>query len=150
MQQSVQTRHIDEIIATASRASWSIDGQQDGDMIRRSWARCVNDHGLDPTRSQPARIIDSGLLREHQEQSEEFLRVARGGMEQLFKRVSPLGYVLLLTDAQGITVDYIGNNVWDRDLKRAGLYLGADWNEEHVGTCAVGTCIVEQTPLICH
>ena len=150
MQHSVQTRHIDEIIATASRASWSMDGQRDEDMIRRSWARCVNDHGLDPTRSQPARIVDGGLLREHQEQSEEFLRVARGGMEQLFKRVSPLGYVLLLTDAQGITVDYIGNDVWDRDLKRAGLYLGADWNEEHVGTCAVGTCIVEQAPLICH
>ncbi len=71
-------------------------------------------------------------------------------MEQLYKRVSPLGYVLLLTDAQGVTVDYIGNDQWDRDLKRSGLCLGADWNESHAGTCGVGTCIVERTPLTCH
>src|SRR3989442_13627825 len=63
---------------------------------------------------------------------ESLLRVARAGMEQLFKRVSSLGYVLLLTDAEGIAVDYIGNDQWDRELRRAGLYLGADWNEQHV------------------
>ncbi|MEO8655063.1 MAG: sigma-54-dependent Fis family transcriptional regulator, partial [Ramlibacter sp.] len=108
------------------------------------------DHGLDPTRAQPARIIEHARLREHQEQIESFLRVARAGMEQLYKRVSPLGYVLLLTDAQGVTVDYIGNDQWDRELKRSGHCLGADWNESHAGTCGVGTCFVERTPLTCH
>ncbi len=145
-----QARHIDEVIATATCGSIPVETHSADAMIRRSWARCVNDHGLDPTRAQPARIVENACLREHQEQIEGFLRVARGGMEQLFKRVSPLGYVLLLTDARGITVDHIGNDTWDRELKQAGLYLGADWNEEHVGTCAVGTCIVEQAPLVCH
>jgi transcriptional regulator of acetoin/glycerol metabolism len=146
----VQTRHIDEVIArTTNPLAASADAEVD-DMIVRSWSRCVNDHGLDPTINQPARVLESSGLREHQEQSEAFLRVARAGMEQLFKRVSPLGYVLLLTDAQGITVDYIGNDAWDRELKRSGLCLGADWNESHAGTCAVGTCIVEQVPLTCH
>ena len=78
------------------------------------------------------------------------MRVARAGMEQLYKRVSPLGYVLLLTDAQGITVDCIGNDQWDRELRRSGLCLGADWNESRAGTCGVGTCIVERAPLTCH
>jgi transcriptional regulator of acetoin/glycerol metabolism len=126
------------------------EAKSGSDIIRKSWARCVNDHGLDPTASRPARIIDSAQLREHQEQIESFLRVARAGMEQLFKRLSPLGYVLLLTDADGITVDYIGNDQWDRELRRAGLYLGADWNEQHVGTCGVGTCIYERESLTCH
>ena len=150
VQSSLQTRHIDEVIASAARDGMLAEANSADGVIRRSWVRCVNDHGLDPTRAQPARIVENACLREHQEQIEGFLRVARGGMEQLFKRVSPLGYVLLLTDAQGITVDHIGNDTWDRELKQAGLYLGADWNEQHVGTCAVGTCIVEQTPLVCH
>jgi len=35
-------------------------------------------------------------------------------------------------------------------LKNAGLYLGADWNERHAGTCAVGTIINELVPLTIH
>lgn len=143
------TSHIDQVIArTSGRAAPLVDAEDA--LITRSWARCVNEHGLDPTRTQPAHVLDNWQLREHQEQIESFLRVARAGMEQLYKRVSPLGYVLLLTDAHGITVDYIGNDQWDRELKRSGLCLGADWNESHAGTCGVGTCIVERTPLTCH
>lgn len=143
------TSHINEVIArTSGRVVQPVEGNDD--LITRSWTRCVSEYGLDPSRGQPARVLDNWQLREHQEQIESFLRVARAGMEQLYKRVSPLGYVLLLTDAQGITVDYIGNDQWDRELKRSGLCLGADWNESHAGTCGVGTCIVERVPLTCH
>jgi len=142
-------RHIDEVIARTSVRP-SAPAQLDEDPIVRSWQRCVTDHGLDPTRAQPARVLEGWQVREHKEQIESFMRVARAGMEQLYKRVSPLGYVLLLTDAQGITVDCIGNDQWDRELRRSGLCLGADWNESRAGTCGVGTCIVERAPLTCH
>lgn len=49
-------------------------------------------------------------------------------MEDIYRRVADLGYMVLLTDAEGITVDYIGNPAWDDQLRKAGLYLGADWN----------------------
>ncbi len=143
------TRHIDDVISRTSLRSDTPMGIND-DPIVRSWRRCVTDHGLDPTRAQPARVLEGWQVREHQEQIESFMRVARAGMEQLYKRVSPLGYVLLLTDAQGITVDCIGNDQWDRELRRSGLCLGADWNESRAGTCGVGTCIVERAPLTCH
>lgn len=144
---NTQARHISEVL---ERTSLHADGLADDDIITRSWARCISDHGLDPSHTQPARVLESARLREHQDQLESFLRVARSGMEQLYKRVSPLGYVLLLTDAQGIAVDCIGNDQWDRELKRSGLCLGADWQEEHSGTSGVGTCIVERVPITCH
>ncbi len=143
------TKHIDEVISRTSLRTDTASAMND-DPIVRSWRRCVTDHGLDPTRAQPARVLEGWQVREHQEQIESFMRVARAGMEQLYKRVSPLGYVLLLTDAQGITVDCIGNDQWDRELRRSGLCLGADWNESRAGTCGVGTCIVERAPLTCH
>jgi|APCry1669192806_1035432.scaffolds.fasta_scaffold09180_2 sigma-54 dependent transcriptional regulator, acetoin dehydrogenase operon transcriptional activator AcoR len=149
MQQVDRTRHIDHVISVVSGIEEVVTPTQ-MDMITNSWTRCVNEHGLDPTASRPARILEQAQLREHQEQAESFQRVARAGMEQLFKRVSSLGYVVLLTDAEGITVDYIGNDQWDRELKKAGLYVGADWNEKHAGTCGVGTCIYEQEALTCH
>ncbi|MCF8211267.1 MAG: sigma-54-dependent Fis family transcriptional regulator [Rhodoferax sp.] len=143
------TQHIDNVISRTSLSAGASAVLGD-DPILRSWRRCVTDHGLDPTRAQAARVLEAWQVREHQEQIESFMRVARAGMEQLYKRVSPLGYVLLLTDAQGITVDCIGNDQWDRELRRSGLCLGADWNESRAGTCGVGTCIVEQAPLTCH
>jgi len=136
--------HIERLLAFSQQPGTA------GNAIERSWARCVNDYGLDPSRPVPAHIVEAHRLREHKEQIEDFLGVARNGMEQLYKRVSALDYVLLLTDAHGVAVDFIGNDHWDHELKHAGLYLGADWSEPRAGTCAVGTCIVEQAPVTCH
>src|SRR5882762_3552711 len=88
---SLKASHIEQVIAVASDSE-SHETSDKSDIIHRSWARCVKQHGLDPTEARPARIIESGRLREHQEQIESFLRVARAGMEQLFKRVSSLGW----------------------------------------------------------
>jgi transcriptional regulator of acetoin/glycerol metabolism len=144
--------HVDRILEVASGAIPSRGTHQtdSGLLIERSWYRCVNEYGLDPSKPRRGRIETRQRLRESREQIEEYMLVARAGMEQLFKRVRALGYVLLLTDAQGITVDYIGNDSWDRELSTAGLALGANWQESHAGTNGIGTCIAEQAALTCH
>jgi transcriptional regulator of acetoin/glycerol metabolism len=119
-------------------------------LIHRSWTRCVTDFGLDPARPPRPYIETASALRERRGRIEEHLQVARAGMEQLFKCVSALGYVLLLTDAKGVTLDYIGNDTWDERLKHAGLHLGANWAEMYAGTNGVGTCIAERQPITCH
>jgi len=81
---------------------------------------------------------------------DEFLHTARFGLEMLYRQIAGLGYVLLLTDAKGITVDFIGDPTFNNNLRKAGLYLGADWNEPNAGTCAVGTCIATEEALTVH
>ncbi|OWW20579.1 AAA family ATPase [Noviherbaspirillum denitrificans] len=147
MNKTAQMQHIDRVLSVAHDVHAD---DTETDPIRRSWKRCIKDYGLDPARSPAARIVPSQQLREHQEQIEEFLRVARAGMEQMYKRISGSDYVLLLSDAEGITVDYIGHESAAHELKPAGLYLGADWSETYAGTCAVGTCLVERKPITCH
>lgn len=139
-----QREHIDNVLAVSQT------GAAASDPIHSSWVRCVRDYGLDPCRPTRAHIVEHAQLREHKDQIEEFLGVARTGMEQLYKRMAGIGYVLLLTDAHGIAVDFIGNDAWARELKQSGLYLGADWSEVRAGTCAVGTCIVEKAPITVH
>ncbi|MDP9913810.1 transcriptional regulator of acetoin/glycerol metabolism [Variovorax boronicumulans] len=145
---SLQSRHIDNVYSIATGTALRAD--PGASLVHKSWARCVRDHGLDPSRPTPARILPAQEVRAHQQQLEHFLRAARAGMEDIYRRVAELGYMVLLTDAEGITVDYIGNPAWDDQLRRAGLYLGADWNEAHAGTCGVGTCLVERQPMTCH
>ncbi len=144
---SSASQHIDSVLAVASRPAATNDA---AGIVHKSWARCVLEHGLDPSRPSPARILPAHEVREHRQQLDHYLRVARAGMEDLYRRVADLGYMVLLTDDQGITVDYIGNPAWEDRLRAAGLYLGADWNEAHAGTCGVGTCLVERQPMTCH
>ncbi|WP_157269351.1 sigma-54-dependent Fis family transcriptional regulator [Azohydromonas aeria] len=143
------TRHIDNVIAVGTGALTAPAAARES-LFHKSWARCMSQHGLDPTRPTPARILPSAAVREHRQRMEGFLRVARSGMEDMYRRVADLGYMLLLTDSDGIAVDYIGNPATEPQLKRAGLYVGADWNEAHAGTCGVGTCLIERTTITCH
>lgn len=140
-----QAAHIDELVRVAVGGSTRRDA-----IIHESWRRCVSQHKLDPEVLREARILTQGRLREHRDAMDDFLRTARFGLEMLHRQVSGLGYVLLLTDAEGITVDFIGDPGVDGPLRQAGLYLGADWNEPHMGTCAVGTCIATGEALTVH
>ncbi|MBN8509658.1 MAG: sigma-54-dependent Fis family transcriptional regulator [Burkholderiales bacterium] len=119
-------------------------------LIRDSWLRCVHEHRLDPTRMQEAVILPQQRVREHQERIEDFLRIARHGLESLYQQVAGMGYCVLLTDARGVTVDFIGDLQLDATLRRAGLYLGSDWSEHHAGTCGVGTAIATGQALTVH
>ncbi len=119
-------------------------------IIQNSWRRCVHQYGLDPSRMQEARILPQPRLPEHQERIDDFARIARHGLQSLYGQVAGLGYVVLLTDAQGVTVDYIGNARTDAALRHAGLYLGAEWSERGAGTCAVGTALATGQALTVH
>jgi len=147
--QLAQRRHIDAVLNFAEDDS-SVDASPGTELIGRSWKRCIQEYGLDPSRPRSARIVTQQTLREHQDSVDEFLNVARAGVEQLYAMIAHLGYVLLLTDHRGITVQYLGDRRSDRRLRQAGLYLGADWSEQYAGTCAVGTCIQEEQALTCH
>ena len=119
-------------------------------VVAQSWRRCVEQYGLDPARPSPAHIVTETRLREHREQSERLIAIARSGLEALFRQIAGQKYVLLLADAKGVTVDYFGDPKFEDELRRAGLYLGSDWSEELAGTCGVGSCIVTKEAITIH
>lgn len=143
-------QHIATVMQVASDGVGALAAAGHEQVIRDSWLRCVNEHRLDPTRMQEAVILPQARLREHQDQMEALLQIARHGLEALYSKVAGLGYVVLLTDARGVTVDFLGDLVFEPSLRKAGLYLGADWSEQHAGTCGVGTCISTGEALTVH
>jgi len=147
-----QQQHIQSVISLAQGRELPplASLHQPDRIIRDSWRRCVHDHRLDPTRMQEAVILPSHLVREHRERLDELLRIARHGLETLYQQVAGMGYCVLLTDARGVTVDFIGDLQLDTSLRRAGLYLGSDWSERLAGTCGVGTAIATGQALTVH
>jgi sigma-54 dependent transcriptional regulator, acetoin dehydrogenase operon transcriptional activator AcoR len=118
--------------------------------VVKSWLRCLNDYKLDPEHKGEARILPATVLKEHKQESEDLLTIARFGMEDLYRRLNSMGYVLLLTDKKGVTVDFIGDEKVDWELKRAGLYVGAEWSEQNAGTCGVGACLTSGESIVVH
>ncbi|WP_179402854.1 sigma-54-dependent Fis family transcriptional regulator [Burkholderia guangdongensis] len=144
-----QRDHIETVVLTTTGELPAAARAHDA-IIQSSWQRCVHQYGLDPARMQEARILPQMRLREHQQRIDDFTRIARHGLETLYGQVREMGYVVLLTDADGVTVDYLGHANADAALRRAGLYLGAEWSENGAGTCAVGTALATGQALTVH
>ncbi|MGV8950536.1 MAG: sigma-54-dependent Fis family transcriptional regulator [Cypionkella sp.] len=137
--------HIQEIEIASQQGSASRDP-----LVVQSWLRCLDKHGLDPTTRAEAYILPDAALRQHRQRSEDLIRIARSGIDDLYQLVAGQNYVLLLSDAEGVTVEYLGEDVQKSELRRSGLYLGAEWSEARAGTCALGACIETGEPLIIH
>ena len=139
------SEHIREIEAV------SLGGNSNRDeTVVQSWLRCITQHKLDPAQNCEAYIVPDTQLREHRQQSEQLIAIARSGLENLFRHVAGQNYVLLLSDRQGVTVEFLGDPLFDNNLRKAGLYLGSEWSEERAGTCAVGSCIETGEALTIH
>ena len=109
-----------------------------GELWTRSFA---HERSADPHIPRTARDSNS---------SGTVLALSRPALDRLYERVREAGYVLLFTDAHGITVDYLGNDAYKEELRRAGLYLGACWSESEEGTNGPGTCIEDSEPITVH
>ena len=129
-----------------------LNGEETGRdrLVSDSWRRCVERYGMDPTRPDPAYIVSEAQLREHREQAERLIAIARSGLQTLFRQVAGQNYVLLLADAKGVCVDFFGDPRFEDDLRQAGLYLGSDWSEDLAGTCGVGSCLVTGEAITIH
>ena len=139
--------HVDTVMKVVGRDA-ALPTLADDNPIHRSWMRCYRDYSLDPSSRYRLQVESSSRLRERRAQHERYLRTARAGMEQLHAQVADLGYVLMLADADGITLDFLGTASTVAPM-RAGLIAGANWHEQLAGTNGIGTCLVERRTLSC-
>ncbi|WP_245680767.1 sigma-54-dependent Fis family transcriptional regulator [Veronia pacifica] len=130
-----------------------VDGAEKNEresVITDSWRRCIDEYHLDPVEQKQAYILPHGELRQHQERLDKLIRTARFGLEELYRQVASHHYVVLLTDSDGVTVDFLGDPAVDHELRKSGLYLGSEWSEARAGTCGVGSCIYTGEALTVH
>ncbi|MBY8964862.1 sigma-54-dependent Fis family transcriptional regulator [Algiphilus sp.] len=118
--------------------------------ISSSWSRCINSHGLDPSRRYSPRVEDVNRIAELEDQYDTLIDIARLEMDALYEQIAGSGYALLLTDANGIILcDKVDPNL-SKSFHAAGLVHGANWSESMEGTNGIGTCIAEQRAVTVH
>lgn len=118
--------------------------------IARSWNRCVHEFGLDPARDEPVIVLDRRELKDRQEPLERLRSIAQGEMATLYQQLAGSGFSVLLTDKEGVVLDFLGDPSFTETAAQCGMLEGAWWSERHQGTNGMGTCAIEQRPLLVH
>ncbi|EGF31251.1 sigma-54 dependent transcriptional regulator [Oxalobacteraceae bacterium IMCC9480] len=118
--------------------------------ITDSWIRCSNDYQLDPALPRELYVVERQELLARQETSSVVLRAARSEMANLFQQIAKSDYAIMLTDGDGVLLNYFGDPGFTHAASRSGLVAGAVWSERFQGTNGMGTCLQEQRPIMIH
>ncbi|MCR3955068.1 MAG: sigma-54-dependent Fis family transcriptional regulator, partial [Gudongella sp.] len=114
-------------------------------MIRSSWRRC-REAGVDPY-GGTGRRLQEAEFDQIMKANRELIDVAKPIMENLNSLVLGTGFVLVLTDRNGVILHVIGEKSVEDEAKSLNFCPGSSWVENEVGTNAIGTCLVEKTPI---
>jgi transcriptional regulator of acetoin/glycerol metabolism len=77
----------------------------------------------------------------------ELIEVSRPIMENVFEMVKNTSYSVVLTDEQGVIIDLIINKDLEEKHVLLNFVKGSKWDEQSVGTNAIGTCLAIDKPI---
>lgn len=114
--------------------------------IERSWRRCL-DNGLDASAPLANELITQPELARKCEKNELLLSHARPEMATLNEQISHTRSMVILTDDEGFILHSLGDDNFLSEAQRIALSPGCSWHEDQRGTNAIGTALVEQSPM---
>ncbi|MDP8567923.1 sigma-54-dependent Fis family transcriptional regulator [Methylophilus aquaticus] len=113
--------------------------------IARSWRRCMV-KGVDEQAPAQDQIITAQELAQRLEKNRLLLTHAEPEMLTLSEQIAHTRSLVILTDNDGVILRTKSDGIEENTI-RASLLPGASWSEEHRGTNAIGTALVERSPI---
>jgi transcriptional regulator of acetoin/glycerol metabolism len=118
--------------------------------ITQSWIRCLDEYRLDPATCAEPEVVTAAELQERQERLADVQAVAKVEMANLYQQLAGSGYAIMLTDREGVLLNYFGDPAFTHAASKTGLMPGAVWSERAQGTNGMGTCLFERRPVTVH
>ena len=114
-------------------------------VIEQSWSR-VSRHGVDPDRGADAVPLAAEEVERRRRASglADVLPVLRGGLVSVADEAS---HIMVVVDAEGRVLWRDGSNAVKHRADGLGFVEGASWDEDTVGTNAIGTALVVRQPV---
>ena len=142
------------VMSHASRIFHVVRGEVQPDGIEphitRSWHRCLREYGIEPAAPRQSSVLGAQSLKDLQLRMGDLLPVARAEMESLYEQIAGSGFAVVLSDNQGAVLSMITDPALQRQFHKAGLTLGALWDERHEGTNGIGTSLAEGCSVTVH
>jgi transcriptional regulator of acetoin/glycerol metabolism len=132
-----------------SAAGMLMNEWSDRSWIERSWRRCL-EAGQRPEHRLTFDLVPAQARRRTEEANHALLKAAKPLLDKLGRAIANSHYFAILTDPQGVVIDY--NGPIDTSDQRARLLarVGVDLSEQAVGTTAIGAVLAELRPVWLH
>jgi len=115
--------------------------------VRSSWLRSLDEHNLDPDNVIEPEVLTYSELVEHRAPVEELSALCLPEIDRLLQRVMEHAEVVMLTDAQGVVIQYRSSAASIGTYTGLRVLPGSIWTEDRQGTTGVGLCLREQRTL---
>ncbi|WP_366924024.1 sigma-54-dependent Fis family transcriptional regulator [Metallumcola ferriviriculae] len=115
-------------------------------IIAESWGRCLK-QGVSFEKQQAPVPMNKAMLDARRTNSAKLLEISQPVLEQLYKWNKGLGFLVALSDTEGLLLEVLGDSDVLEQASRNNFVIGADWSEEGAGTNAVGTCVTTKQPI---
>lgn len=113
--------------------------------IVESWHRCEA-MKVDHLGGRGTKVSEEESVRSIAKKK-ELIEVSRPIMENVFEMVKNTSYSVVLTDEQGVIIDLIINKDLEEKHVLLNFVKGSKWDEQSVGTNAIGTCLAIDKPI---
>lgn len=140
-------QHISKVLSLSKKPE-APHGYLANPQVVRSWERCISEHGLDPGAVYQPKVVTNSQLRDYKERIDEFLQIANPLMESLFLQVANSGKIVLLTNAQGVTLKSFTNPIFSSNSEIPVPCQGTVLTEDHEGTNGIGMCLNQKRPVM--
>ncbi|MFN3521802.1 MAG: helix-turn-helix domain-containing protein [Phenylobacterium sp.] len=130
----------------AARTAFFRDGRLPADFnhsVLRSWIRC-SEMGLDASAQPRVAPMSAAELRAACDRHETLRRISRPELDALYAEARETGAIVILTNAEGVILDAVGDPGFAERAAQVALRPGAVWNEAGAGTNAIGTALAER------
>ena len=111
------------------------------EILRHSWLRCQQEYGLCPEQRSHETVILREVVSQSIERLGSFFPICQQQACVLFETLAFSNSAVILSDHQGVIVDFIMGSSDEIAFRQAGLRRGADWREPYEGTNGIGTAL---------
>src|SRR4051812_20442104 len=112
--------------------------------VAQSWARCVNEFQLDPSRFVTPPILTEYELSSRREAMGDLIACSKLEMTTLYQQLADPELAVVLVDAGGVIVHQVSSVPFAEAVASDGFRVGALWSEREAGTNGMGTCLAER------
>ncbi len=121
-------------------------GKTHTDIISKSHARSSN-FGLKKNNVSIKRLLSESQVKKLLRENSEFIDITSPIIEELNDFLKGSGFIILLADKNGRIIEIAGDHEPLYEASKQNLVLGANMDEESIGTNSVGTALTENCPV---
>ncbi|MGA3250931.1 MAG: sigma-54-dependent Fis family transcriptional regulator [Paraburkholderia sp.] len=135
------TMHVREVLNVVNH---HLATRPTSEPVAQSWARCMNEFQLDPSRFVVPPVLTDYELSSRREAMGDLIACSKLEMTTLYQQLADPELAVVLVDAGGMIVHQVSSVPFAEAVAVDGFRVGALWSEREAGTNGMGTCLAER------